>query len=180
MPATLNHPYATPITTSGYLIVAAYPNGEGGQVLLHYGAPDGGLFPNQAAAELWAGTYVSGPWSVVPVSRTTAPPSQDPRIVAAAKYLTAQGLRVLEMQWECSEGTLDIVAADRRTLVVVDIIESRVSPIARKRQTRLRRLAVRWVVAHGFLFDEVRVDRVAVQQDGTRGLAVTRYEKGVG
>ena len=36
----------------------------------------------------------------------------------AASFLEAAGLRILGRNWRCADGELDIVAAERRTLVV--------------------------------------------------------------
>jgi putative endonuclease len=176
MPATLNHPYAVPAATSGYLIVAAL--GSDRRALLHYGSPDGGLFGDHAAAERWADANISSnsPWAVVPVA---GPSSEDP-VAVAAKWLTDQGFRVLDKRWKCLEGELAVVATDRQTFVAVDITNSLVAPLSPKRCALLRQLAVRWVVTHGVLFEGIRVDQVAVQQDGSRGLAVTRHQQDVG
>ena len=37
---------------------------------------------------------------------------------AAAEYLEARGLRILDRNWRCAVGEIDIVAVDRRTLVL--------------------------------------------------------------
>ena len=36
---------------------------------------------------------------------------------AAAEYLGSCGLRILDRNWRCAAGEIDIVAVDRRTLV---------------------------------------------------------------
>ena len=40
---------------------------------------------------------------------------------AAAEYLESCGLRILDRNWRCAVGEIDIVAVDRRTLVVVEV-----------------------------------------------------------
>ena len=40
---------------------------------------------------------------------------------AAAEYLERSGLRILARNWRCSEGEIDIVAAERRVLVVCEV-----------------------------------------------------------
>jgi putative endonuclease len=104
----------------------------------------------------------------------------------AADYLQRAGYRVLARNWRCTEGEIDIVIADRRTLVAVEVktrsgtgYGTPLEAVTRKKRSRLRRLAVQWVVAHGVLFDEVRVDVVAVLSDGQGGFTV-EHVKGVG
>ena len=87
----------------------------------------------------------------------------------AADYLQAAGLRILDRNWRCSEGEIDIVAADRRALVVCEVktrsaatYGTPLEAVSLAKRSRLRRLAVHWVVAHGVLFDEIRIDVVGV------------------
>jgi putative endonuclease len=51
--------------------------------------------------------------------------------------------------------------------------------ITRQKRRRLRHLAVAWVMAHGVLFDEVRVDAVEVLRDRQGGFAI-EHVRGVG
>jgi putative endonuclease len=104
----------------------------------------------------------------------------------AAEYLQRAGFRILDRNWRCAEGELDIVAAERRVLVVCEVktrsgtrYGTPLEAISRQKRVRLRRLAVRWVVAHGLLFDEVRVDVVGVLRSpsGEFGL---EHVRGVG
>jgi putative endonuclease len=44
--------------------------------------------------------------------------------------------------------------------------------ISRSKARRLRRLAVRWLVANGVLFDEVRIDLVIVVPEPTGGFII--------
>ena len=104
----------------------------------------------------------------------------------AAEYLQRAGFRVLARNWRCSEGEIDIVAADRRTLVACEVktrsdtrYGTPLEAVTRKKRNRLRRLAVRWVLANGVLFDEVRVDVVEVLRD-ERGDFAIEHIRGVG
>ena len=104
----------------------------------------------------------------------------------AAEYLQRAGFRVLARNWRCSEGEIDIVAADRRTLVACEVktrsgtrYGTPLEAVTRKKLSRLRRLAVRWVLANGVLFDEVRVDVVEVLKD-ERGNFAIEHIRGVG
>jgi putative endonuclease len=84
----------------------------------------------------------------------------------AAGYLERAGLRILDRDWTCSGGKLEIVAAEARVLVICQVRHrpagggTPAQPVTRRRGRQLRRLAVRWLDAHGVLFDEVRIDAV--------------------
>lgn len=105
---------------------------------------------------------------------------------AAVEYLTAHGMRVLDRNWRCAEGEIDIVAVDRRAFVVCEVktrsgsrYGSAVEAVSRAKRSRLRRLAVRWLNAHGVLFDQVRIDVIGVQPDRD-GRYVVDHVRGVG
>jgi putative endonuclease len=90
----------------------------------------------------------------------------------AAEYLQQAGIRILDRNWRCAEGELDIVAAERRVLVACEVktrsglgFGSPLEAISRRKQVRLRRLAVSWIRAHGVLFDEVRIDVIGLVRD---------------
>ena len=97
---------------------------------------------------------------------------------AVTGYLQRSGLRILAQDWTCTEGTIDIVAADRRVLVVCQVKHHRAgtpapSPvISRSKARRLRRLAVRWLVANGVLFDEVRIDLIIAAPEPAGGFII--------
>jgi putative endonuclease len=104
----------------------------------------------------------------------------------AAEYLRRAGFRILARNWRCAEGEIDIVMADRRTLVACEVktrsgtrYGTPLEAVTRKKRNRLRRLAVRWVVANGVLFDEVRVDVVEVLRDERGGFTI-EHVRGVG
>ena len=90
----------------------------------------------------------------------------------AAEYLQQAGMRILDRNWRCAEGELDIVAAERRVLVACEVktrsglgFGSPLEAISRRKQARLRRLAISWIRAHGVLFDEVRIDVIGLVRD---------------
>ncbi len=104
----------------------------------------------------------------------------------AAEYLERSGIRVLDRNWRCAEGEIDIVAAQRRVLVVCEVktrsserFGTPLEAITRQKQRRLRRLAICWVVAHGVLFDEIRIDAVGVLRASSGEFTVT-HVAGVG
>ena len=87
----------------------------------------------------------------------------------AAEYLQQIGFRVLDRNYRCSLGELDIVAAEHRTLVACEVktrsglrYGTPLEAVTWQKRSRLRRLAVRWVVTHGVIFDGLRVDVIGV------------------
>jgi putative endonuclease len=104
----------------------------------------------------------------------------------AAEYLERSGLRILARNWRCSEGEIDIMAAERRVLVVCEVktrsstrYGTPVEAITRAKRRRLRRLAVRWLAANGVLFDEVRIDVIGLTRDPAGGFTI-EHVRGVG
>ncbi len=104
----------------------------------------------------------------------------------AADHLRDAGLRILDRNWRCADGELDIVAAERRVLVVCEVktrSDDRfgvpLEVISRPKRSRLRRLAVRWVIAHGVIFDEIRIDVIGVLKDSAGGFTI-EHVRGVG
>ena len=68
----------------------------------------------------------------------------------AAEYLQQSGLRVIDRNWRCADGEIDIVAVDRRVLVVCEVktrtgdrFGAPLESISRTKLRRLRRLAIR-------------------------------------
>jgi putative endonuclease len=92
---------------------------------------------------------------------------------AAARYLTAAGYRILDRNWRCSEGELDIVARDGGELVICEVktrtTETYGTPfeaVGRAKLTRLRRLAHAWLAAHGTGRMPFRIDVLGLVRDG--------------
>ncbi|HUL27074.1 MAG TPA: YraN family protein [Streptosporangiaceae bacterium] len=105
---------------------------------------------------------------------------------AAVEYLESAGLRILDRNWRCAEGEIDIVAAEGRVLVICEVktrsgtgYGSPLEAITRSKRARLRRLAIRWLVAHGVLFDEVRIDVIGLVRDES-GHYQLEHVRGVG
>jgi len=104
----------------------------------------------------------------------------------AAEYLERAGLRILDRNWRCADGEIDIVAAERRVLVVCEVktrsdvrFGTPLEAISRNKRTRLRRLAAQWLAAHGVLFDEVRIDVIGLIKDKAGEFQI-EHVRGVG
>jgi putative endonuclease len=87
----------------------------------------------------------------------------------AAQYLLQEGFLILDRNYRCAGGELDIVAMDQRVLVACEVktrsslaYGTPIEAVTIQKLRRLRRLAMRWVVTHGLLCDTVRVDVVGV------------------
>jgi putative endonuclease len=105
---------------------------------------------------------------------------------AAVDYLASRGLRILDRNWRCAIGEIDIVAVDRHEFVVCEVktrsgtrYGTPLEAVTRAKLRRLRRLAVAWLNAHGVRFDQIRIDVVGLVREGAGGYVV-EHVKGVG
>jgi putative endonuclease len=102
----------------------------------------------------------------------------------AVERLTAAGLEILDRNWRCREGEIDIVARDGPVLAFVEVktrsslaYGSPAEAVDRAKSARIRQLALRWMMAQrevgaGSFWDEVRFDVVSVVR-GRGGVQVT-------
>jgi len=104
----------------------------------------------------------------------------------AARFLAEAGLDLLERNWRCKAGEIDIVALDGRTLVVCEVktrsgvrFGTPLEAITRQKSRRLRKLAVLWVNAHGLFFEQIRIDVVGILQTGPGQFSI-EHVRGVG
>jgi putative endonuclease len=103
----------------------------------------------------------------------------------AARFLSAQGMRVVDRNWRCDAGELDIVAVDGSTLVICEVKTRRtdrfgapVEAVTAGKAARLRRLAARWLADHPQVHPaQVRIDIIGVLQP-PRGGAVVDHRRG--
>ena len=87
----------------------------------------------------------------------------------AAAHLTASGLTIVERNWRCVQGEIDVVARDGDELVFVEV-KTRSSvryghpleAITPTKLARLRRLAGQWCATHPGGAERIRIDAVAV------------------
>lgn len=90
----------------------------------------------------------------------------------ACRHLRALGWRILERNWRCSEGELDIVATEpgRLETLVFCEVKCRTSTnfgvpleaITQVKFRRLRVLAARWLAEHEWHGSQVRIDGIGV------------------
>lgn len=87
----------------------------------------------------------------------------------AARHLAEQGMVVLDRNWRCDAGEIDLVLRDGRVLVVCEVktrssnaYGSPLEGVSEVKAARLRRLAARWLADHPLRPDDVRIDLVGV------------------
>ena len=102
----------------------------------------------------------------------------------AARYLTEVGMTILDRNWRCDQGEIDIVAMDDGCLVIVEVKTRRslsfgspVEAVTAVKAARLRRLAGCWIADHRSLIDsvaDVRIDVIGILRP-TRGPAQVEH-----
>ena len=104
----------------------------------------------------------------------------------AVTFLTRQGMQLLDRNWRCSEGEIDLVMRDGDVVVVCEVKTWRsrafgdpVHAITRAKLARLRRLAGRWLAEHRVDARGVRLDFVGLVRDAD-GLYEVDFRPGVG
>lgn len=105
--------------------------------------------------------------------------------VAAARLVEA-GATILDRNWRCPDGELDIVAVEDGVLAFVEVkTRSSLSfgdpaeAVGHAKSARLRRLAARWLVEHPDTYwPEIRFDVVAIVRCAPDGPSV-RHLRGV-
>lgn len=105
----------------------------------------------------------------------------------ARRHLIEQGMVVLDHNWRCESGEIDLVLRDGTVLVVCEVKTRSSSQtcgtpheaITTAKLRRLQRLAIAWQEAHGVRADDVRVDLVAVIRP-PRGPAEVDHVRGIG
>ena len=87
----------------------------------------------------------------------------------AARHLTRLGMVLLDRNWRCDAGEIDLVLRDGSVLVICEV-KTRSSldfgtpfeAVTQVKADRLRRLAARWLRVHEAHPDDVRIDMVGV------------------
>jgi putative endonuclease len=102
----------------------------------------------------------------------------------AAAHLVAAGMVILDRNWRCPGGEIDIVARDGDVLVVCEVKTRRgtgfgspLEGVTVRKAARLRRLAAAWTSAHGVRVPGIRIDLVGVLRPRS-GPAVVEHVRG--
>ena len=103
----------------------------------------------------------------------------------AVKMLASDGMVVLERNWRCELGEIDIVARDGTTLVVCEVktrtntaYGAPIHAVTPRKAARLRRLALRWLEEHSVHPAEIRIDVVGILRPA-QGQVVVEHLRGV-
>lgn len=87
----------------------------------------------------------------------------------AARHLLEQGMVLLDRNWRCDAGEIDLVLRDGLVLVVCEVktrssnaYGSPLEGVDQRKAARLRRLAARWLAEHPLRPADVRLDLVGV------------------
>ncbi|GII01107.1 YraN family protein [Planobispora takensis] len=102
----------------------------------------------------------------------------------AVGYLLRNGMQILDRNWRCPDGEIDVLARDGRALVVVEVKTrsgrthgTALEAVNRAKLVRLRGLAVQWLSMQRERFESVRIDVVALERFA--GDFAIRHERGV-
>jgi putative endonuclease len=103
----------------------------------------------------------------------------------ASRHLVEDGFVVLERNWRCDEGEIDILARDGDVLVVCEVKTrsslSHGSPfeaVTERKLHRLQRLGLRWMRENGVRPAALRVDVVSVLRPSS-GRSVLEHVRGL-
>ncbi|HEX2894826.1 MAG TPA: YraN family protein [Marmoricola sp.] len=104
----------------------------------------------------------------------------------AARHLVESGLVLLDRNWRCEAGEIDLVLRDGDVLVFCEV-KTRTSTayghpleaVDDAKTERLVRLAARWIEEHSVAAPDVRFDVVAVLTS-LRGAAQVEHVRGLG
>jgi putative endonuclease len=100
-----------------------------------------------------------------------------------ARWYEGAGYEVLDRNWRCRDGELDLVVTRGDTLVFCEV-KTRASTrfgapfeaVTPTKQRRLRTLALRWLAAHGTHHGTLRFDVASVTRTAADELAIEVLE----
>lgn len=89
--------------------------------------------------------------------------------ILAREYLQARGYRILDANWHCRYGEVDLVATDGRDLVFVEVKTRRMltagdplEAIGPHKLRRMRQVAFAWREAHPECAGRTRIDAIGI------------------
>ena len=104
----------------------------------------------------------------------------------AERYLRERGVAVIDRNWRCARGEIDLVARDGDCLVFCEVKTRRterfgapVEAVDWRKTSRLRRLASAWLLAHDEHPGRIRIDVIGILRP-VAGPARVRHVEGVG
>lgn len=92
----------------------------------------------------------------------------------AAAYLERRGLSIVERNFRCARGELDIIARDGDTVVFVEVktrrtaaLGSPLEAVTRSKLARIRKLAGVWLSGQDEFFPTTRIDAIGIITEPT-------------
>jgi putative endonuclease len=89
----------------------------------------------------------------------------------AVDYLETEGMTIIERNWRCRHGEIDVIAEEGPTLVVVEVKTrssrshgSALESIRPVKLARLRVLAAAWLATQSRSYRAVRIDVIALER----------------
>jgi putative endonuclease len=99
----------------------------------------------------------------------------------AANHLRDLGMAILDTNWHCRYGEVDIIARDGNTLVICEVKTrtgashgTGLEAVTGQKATRLRRLAAYWLEVHRVEPEAIRIEVVSVYVPPKGGPQVER------
>lgn len=87
----------------------------------------------------------------------------------AADHLSARGVHIIDRNWRCDVGEIDIIGRDDGAVVFYEVKTRRstrygspAEAVTPAKAARLRRLAVRWLSEHPHPGHDIRIDVIAL------------------
>jgi len=104
----------------------------------------------------------------------------------AERHLVESGMVVLDRNWRCAAGEVDLVLRDGDVLVICEVktrssgsCGTPVEAVTAAKVRRLQRLSRLWIEQHGVRAADVRIDMVGVLRP-RRGPAQVDHVRGIG
>jgi putative endonuclease len=101
----------------------------------------------------------------------------------AVEYLQERGYAVLDRNWRCRDGEIDLVATDRNQLVIVEVktrsgtaFGDPAEAVTVRKAVQVRRVTQSWLAAHRIKWCEIRFDVVAVLIEPGTDPSIRHYE----
>ncbi|MGH3588942.1 MAG: YraN family protein [Pseudonocardia sp.] len=103
----------------------------------------------------------------------------------AERHLVEAGMTVLDRNWRCDDGEIDLVLREDDTLVVCEVktrshdgCGTPHEAVDKTKLDRLKRLAMAWLQEHDVRAPGIRIDLVAVMH-APRGSALVEHVRGL-
>lgn len=102
----------------------------------------------------------------------------------AARHLGQTGWTILDRNWRCADGEIDIVATDGAVLIIcevktrsTDAFGDPCEAVDWRKARRIRQLATQWLAANENFWAEIRFDVISVLRQPS-GAALVRHLEG--